>query len=253
MSHGGLDQLQRSVQDPQTQVVSVDVFDTLLLRDTIPESARFKAISALQANVLNDLAAVEISPTSLYLLRREAARTVYWTKTRRSGGREASWREIFQLMFDSLGVPVDEKWFALCAAQELRYEQERLRLNWPLSELLKDAQDRGKAVVCMSDMYLSSEQIKHLIDTSAGCEQGLPIYSSADHGFGKGCGALYRKLAGDYSSEFPQIFHCGDNWYSDFIVPQSLGIRAQFLPRTKTWRMARKMRSYIFDLALPAL
>jgi len=231
----------------------VDVFDTLLLRDTSPEPARFKKISELQAKALNQKLGLRLTSTDFYLLRREAARVAYGTRRVRNGGREATWLEIFGLMFKAMGLEHSKDALELCAAIELRFEKESLTLNTALCRQLDVALQLGKHVVCLSDMYLSSEQIRKLIDEVAGQELGVKVYSSADFGFGKGSGALFHRLAEDYAVDFSAIFHCGDNYFADFQVPHSLGIRACLLPRSMTWRFMRKAKCYYFNRRLQVL
>lgn len=248
-----LGQLRNAFQHPAIRIVSVDVFDTLLLRDTTPEPARFLEVAGLQAGALSEALGRPVPAIDLYLLRRDAARTVYATKTPLDGGREATWREIFELVFEALVLPAEDPLLQLCAEIELDYERARLKLNVSLIELLEAARKAGKTVVCLSDMYLPSAQIRCLIDKVAQRDLSLTVYSSADFGSGKASGALFRRLANDYGVEYSQIAHCGDNWHADVHVPRSLGIRAQFLPRPFSWRLARKARSFWFGRALPAL
>lgn len=241
------------LQDTEIKVISVDVFDTLLFRNTAPEAQRFKQISKLQVDALNAEGSFKIAPIDFYLLRRECARTAYYTRTPSYGAREANWNEIMGLMFSWAGIPPEPHWFSLCAEVEMTFEVENLFLNKNLLKLLESASDQDKSTVCLSDMYLTSGQISQLIDRVAGRKLNLSVISSADHGYGKGCGELFQHLARQYQVPLSSIFHCGDNAFSDFEVPRSLGIKAHFTPRNLPWRAVRKTRSYLFNRSLPCL
>jgi predicted HAD superfamily hydrolase len=102
-------------------------------------------------------------------------------------------------------------------------------------------------------MYLESPDLEHLVKRIIGDELKVRVYSSADFGYGKGCGALYGHLAEDQGVGLSKIFHLGDNWYADFHVPSRMGIPAEYVPRPVTWRLARKMRTHWFHRALSSL
>lgn len=253
MAINTLNNLRSHCEDPEVRVVSVDVFDTLLLRDTMPESTRFKEIAELQSRAINEATNSDVSPLDFFLLRREAARTVYTTKKRVKNAREATWREIYDLVFLSLEIPASHHLFELCNQVELNYEKKRLTLNTKLNNLLVSAGLANKRVICLSDMYLPSDQIKYLIDCTIGHETSYEVYSSADYGYGKGCGALFHQMAAISGADLSEIVHCGDNRITDYEVPSSLGVRAIYMPRSGWWRMARSARSYWFQRSFPSL
>ena len=245
--------LRALIERPQTRLVSVDVFDTLLLRDTIPEPVRFRAISELQHAAICNEGNSEIGPLAWYRLRQEAARTVYFTKTPKFGAREASWHEIFHVLLATGGVPANQTNLDSCLEIELQYESQRLRLNKPLWQLLRAAQAQGKPVVFISDMYLNASCIGELINRALGHVADLKIYSSAEFGFGKSSGEIFRVAANEASVRFDQMVHCGDNRHADFEVPSSLGISACYLPRPLTWRLISSGRTFWFNRQVPPL
>lgn len=240
-------------EDASVSVISVDVFDTLLLRTSKPEFDRFYEISERQADVIGRYGHPPPDANDLYLLRRETARIAYRMRPAAFGAREARWDEIFQLMLASLGVAQAEGLLKACLAEELSYESQCLFWNSALGRILERAAARGKTIVALSDMYLTANAIRELIEVAAPGQINLQVYSSADFGFGKASGRLFHQLAAELDVQPAEIAHVGDNYYSDFAVPRSLGVRAHYLPRPFWWRVVRRIRTFTTHLEYPAL
>ena len=246
-------EIQGAIENSAIKVISVDVFDTLLFRNTKPELHRFKDISKRQAQVVQNMGFPEITAADFYLLRRESARIAYTVRAPVHGAREANWREILSLVFANLGVDPEPTLLAACEAEEIQYESDNLSWNRSLGAQLKRAEESGKQVVCLSDMYLPARVISQLINNVAGHDTGFYVYSSADYGYGKASGKMFERLAKEKDVLFREIVHIGDNYHADYQVPQSIGVNAIHYPRSAGWRLAHRFNQFIFNRSLSSL
>lgn len=238
---------QNACLDDTTRIVSVDIFDTLLLRTTKPEFARFLDIGIRQLAALRRSGlAVNLGAKDLLVVRLLAAQAAYRNTEHVGGVREARYAEIAGILLKACGLPMSADLIKLLAQEELSFEAEHLTPNLLLVDILGKARRKGRRVIGISDMYLSAEQIalllhlKHLdglLDT---------VYSSADFGYGKSATVLYTKVLELEEAEPAAMVHCGDNRVSDYEHAQKACVRAFHVPRRYTWRMVERIRRSVF-------
>jgi len=234
--------LQASLQKDGTQVVSVDVFDTLLLRDTKPEIQRFKDIAGLW----KEIAGNEFSGSAdhLFDLRVVVSKLAYRHVAKVEHCREANHADIINSVLRGSGLP--ETLFNAFQTAELEYEIQALEPNDDLIAILRRCQESGIRVIAISDMYLSAKDIEALIN--AHVPEGLiqHVYSSAEFGYGKSSGKLYEAVRHEENIEdFSGWVHCGDNFHSDVFMGRALGLDAVYLPRSLAWRGIAKVRNKV--------
>ena len=233
--------------DPKTKVVSVDVFDTLLLRTTKPETARFLEIGKRQLRILHHHGALaRLTGHDLFILRLMAARAAYRNAPDIDGIREANYESIASIMLSASGVRPSDELIGKMLHEELHYESGVLVPNRMLVRILKDAKKAGKRVICISDMYLRADHIRSLIQLS-GIDFIDTVYSSADFGYGKSSRRLFKKVLEIEGVNETQLSHCGDNAVSDFKAAVELGIKAFHVPRGLHWRVTERVRKRLFS------
>ena len=127
-------------------VLSLDIFDTLLLRDRTAELERFAGTAKCQASRFP-----RFSPQELYDARALAHRLAYQSVPPVQGCREASAERIFTIMARILGLPADA--IPALMEEELDYEAAHLRPDPVIVELAEQARSRGVPVIAVSDMY----------------------------------------------------------------------------------------------------
>jgi predicted HAD superfamily hydrolase len=226
-------------------VVSVDVFDTLLLRTTRPEEQRFEDIARRQLAALQAAGhQVTATPRELLILRLQSARHAKRNTRPVLGDREASYDEIAGALLDTLGLNRDL--VPLLRDCEIEYEAANLYPNQMLIEILNGARQAGKRVICLSDMYFSNREIGELLRRRALDFPPDAIYVSADFGYGKASGHLYREVARQEGAEPEAIVHCGDNRRTDVEMARSQGLGAVHAPRPLSWRSLALLRRLAF-------
>ncbi|ABV37612.1 hydrolase (HAD superfamily)-like protein [Shewanella sediminis HAW-EB3] len=232
---------EKVVSSDHIDVVSVDIFDTLLFRTTCPEYLRFEKMAELWLKKLKaESACVKMSIDDITSLRVFAAMAAYRNTKDFNGIREAQHNEILKIVCENLQL--SHEWISTFAEEELTYEKSVLFVNPLLLNILKSARNKGKRVIGISDMYLSSNKIEDLLNDNLGGFQLDALYSSADFGVGKSSGDLYQRVKKIEMVDYDKIAHCGDNYFSDFVRSNELGINSVYVPRPLMWRFIHKVR-----------
>jgi predicted HAD superfamily hydrolase len=228
------------------KIVSVDVFDTLLLRETKPEYLRFLDIANQQIGTLKKSGYnLNFDSKDLLLSRIMAARAAYRNTAPVDGIREATYDEILEIVTTAGSLPSSCK--ALLKKAELDYELGALRPNLFLVDILRHAINASKRVICLSDMYFGANDIRYLLDSLLPTLSVHKVYSSADFGYGKSSGRIYKSIAKLENVEPHHIIHCGDNFFSDFEMANRSGVVGHFVPRSLLWRLIQNLRQRHFN------
>lgn len=193
----------------QFDLVSFDVFDTLLLREVDDPQTAFSLVGA------------KLSYPDFRRLRVEAE-LLAREKNRRAGGRgEVTLREIWQELALLTALPVEEG-----MAVELEVEAALCRGNPYFVPVVESLRQRGKPMALVSDMYLPAEFLQDLLRRE-GFGRFPACLVSGEEGCSKGDGALFRRLR----QRFPQaqsLAHVGDNPHSDGAMAGAQGIEPVF-------------------------
>lgn len=186
----------------QFDVVSFDIFDTLLLRPLLTPSDLFLKI--------------ELDEKVVGFARDRICAEGKARKVARSQGREeATLDEIYQL------IP---KWEGL-KERELAAERACLVANPEMRDVFNAAKSQGKKVLILSDMYLPADFLKDVLRKN-GIDGWDGFYVSCEQQLLKWTGALYDQVLKDTGVALDRILHIGDNAYSDVHKPNEKGIAA---------------------------
>ncbi len=219
-------------------ILSLDVFDTLLLRDNSAEVTRFMALGAAMAAILRD-AGVEVSPDEAFLARYRGTVASYRTTRAVEGCREGSLSEIHRVASRLLFG--DDSLAGAFIEAELATEAQRLTLNPALLHYLTDFKARGGRVALVSDMYMHRGQIRDLL-AQVGMDLGLVdlLISSADTKVTKASGGIFPLVEKALDAGPGQFLHLGDSFRGDVRMPRQRGWAAQFLPLSRADVAARQ-------------
>lgn len=230
--------------DPAICVVSLDVFDTLLLRQTESELYRFAQVSRRQCEWVSSQGQSDLTPRDFLRARLHACEIAYRLENPSDVRREPHFKDILRLKSERLRL--DPATVPHLLNIELDYEKTVLRPNRKLVGLAKEAKNIGKTIIFASDMYLPSTDIWALIVALA---PDCPVdrgYSSADVGLGKSSGKLFEHICADLKIAPTAMLHIGDNRVSDYDRPRQMGINAVHLPRSRLWQMSRHARRKLY-------
>jgi FMN phosphatase YigB (HAD superfamily) len=235
-----LPRVRRALADPEVRLVSCDVFDTLLLRDTTPEPARFWQMARRAQEALTGAGHQAPSALDILFARLQAAYIAYRAAPLTEGERDASYEQILDLWLAGLELPpsVGE----VLTQVEMAYEAEHLRPNPDLIRLLAQARANGRRLVLLSDMYLGQKRIEGLVRRLAPEMAWDRCYVSCDLGVTKRGGGLFRQMLTREELAPHQALHLGDDPQADLRQALHQGLNAVATPRPAWWRMKRGFR-----------
>lgn len=195
-------------------LVSCDVFDTLLLRHVSSPALVFDIVGreAVERGMVDS----GLSPTLFRLARQDAERRA---RAAARGG-ETDLAGIYHCA--KLGNA------ETLADLELEVEASLIYANPLMLPVLEELARQGRPAVLLSDMYLGAEQIRQLL-----CGAGIrdeffrALFVSSDHGCSKRNGGLFRRLLEDNPAVPPsRILHIGDDPIGDVAMARSAGLGA---------------------------
>lgn len=244
-------------------ILSMDVFDTFVLRDNSSEITRFYEIGGKMATLASDHAKREIAQVDAFVARHLGTKASYRASAKIRGCREGSLSEIHTtasrlLVRDSI----------LCSAfveAELDMEASRIDPNPFLVDYATRHRAKGGRVALLTDMYMHADQVACLLQLL-----GIPdaaydcLISSADTKVSKASGGIFRNMQEKMQALPSDFVHIGDSFRGDVAQPIQHGWQALHLPlahfdilerrkdHAKTANMLRNQFGIDIDIAMPA-
>jgi FMN phosphatase YigB (HAD superfamily) len=212
----------------QVEVVSSDVFDTLLLRTTKSERSRILSGERLFSDLLAPCG-FSVPADILADVRIHAQGLAFRAlKLRRCPG-EVKLEEIVSHQLAVLGLP--QSLVAERVRIEIDVEKASLVPNRYLADLLMAHRRAGARVVAISDTILTSDAVRALIEHFHGPKLVERVYSSADHGLTKRHGELFAAVAEAEGVPLSRFVHVGDDRLADVQIPAAKGVTVQHAPQ----------------------
>lgn len=200
----------------EVDLVSLDVFDTLLLRTCTEPADVFVAAGA---RLEEELPGLVPSAPAFRSLRREAESRA---RARKGPGHEVTFDEILA------ELPWAPEVRDVVRRLEIEQEARSVYLNPSVAAVVRDGVARGKRVVLTSDTYWASADILSLV---ARC--GLDVaeldgcFVSSERGVTKGAGELFRQVLAAFPEARPErVVHIGDSERADVAGAERAGFRS---------------------------
>ncbi|MFM9863057.1 MAG: HAD family hydrolase [Micropepsaceae bacterium] len=242
--------LDREIEKAAPRVLSFDVFDTFLLRNNKPETARYLELSARIAERLAGAVPKPPADIDLLLARLQGMAFSYRTRKAVDGCREGHIEQVVRYARAALNLPRETEDTFLAA--ELDYETANLTVNPILAAVASAFRARGGKVILVSDMYLGAKEINLILTRlSNGVNNWYDkIYSSADHVLSKRSGKIFPFIEKDLSVPGKEFLHIGDAWEGDIVRPREAGWNALHFPISTRETGAREsaLRVFVGDL-----
>jgi predicted HAD superfamily hydrolase len=200
------------------QVISFDIFDTLLVRTVDhPSNVYFFLENEPIFKKFTYSASVPVLRSSAENLSRQL---LY----KSTGSCEVNLSEIYAVFCKQNNVPLE--YVSAFVEAEENVERKLCVPNPFFTDLYQHALLAGKRVVIASDMYLRKSFLLILLH-----EKGFPIseenlFVSSDLRVSKRTGELYTKMMQSLEIPAAAILHVGDHPISDFGKPKQMGISA---------------------------
>ena len=207
-------------------VVSLDIFDTLLVRRVHDPDlvklpvARFIAEKAACAGLTITWKEVQALRDSV-----EAGQRARNGKSHPD--HEANYDEFMpEALRQIFGQAYSADLFDAVADYEMNMECAVLTPRVALVDWIRTLKEKNKKVILVSDIYLPSEYLKRLVQNKGLSGYVTNVVSSADSFRAKASGAGFQILREKYGLEPDRWLHIGDNIISDGARPTELGIEA---------------------------
>lgn len=202
------------------EVVSFDIFDTLVLRP-------FSEPTDVFFYVGNELGIMDFK--NLRMQVEAKARKLEYS---RSGSYEISYDDIYDMLEQELGTVIDRN-------IELEAELKFCFANPFMKQVFDRLVKANKRIVITSDMYLNSGFLKKLLN-NCGYENFERIFVSCEYKKNKYEGGLYREVKNYVGAA--SIVHIGDNKISDVEMAKAAGISSIYYPNVNLY--SKKYRTY---------
>lgn len=200
-------------------VVSFDIFDTLILRKLEEPSDLFRLMELeLQAEYPNDEALQSFFDKRIQA--ESEARKYYWEISRKT---EITLDDIYNKLIEQDNRFEDKIQFI--KEKEIELETRICTRNPYMYEIYQQCIKRNIKIVFTSDMYLSYETIESILKKN-GYNKYYKLYLSSSLGLTKSTGELFEHVIKDLDISPEKILHIGDNMNSDVKKAQEKNINA---------------------------
>ena len=193
-------------------VISVDVFDTLLFRPFSNPTDLFLLVGT------------ELQYPDFKRIRVEIEQYVRRKKHVEKGTWEVTLEEIWEAMEIETGIPQN---FGMRV--EWEWERRCCYANPYMLNVVRELEKRGKRLIAVSDMYAGGERIAELLKKCGyGGFEGC--FVSSDYSVSKADGGLLYDVMRSKTGERARYIHVGDSPASDYRQASRHGVRAYLYP-----------------------
>ncbi|MBF0591365.1 MAG: HAD-IA family hydrolase [Nitrospirae bacterium] len=205
-------------------IVSFDIFDTLLERIIEPPDKVKEIVSRFVCRDIKKLRGIELSPVDFLNLRHRIETQLRHGSLSEGRDYECSYSSIARGMVEELAGGQDEELFDTIIQNEIEVEKKVLYVKDGIIDILKILKDRGKRIIAISDMYLDRQYIEAIFKDKEIMQYFDNVYVSSEGRVGKHSGRLFKQVLFAQKTFPERVLHVGDNDHSDFKMPASLGI-----------------------------
>lgn len=219
--HGQIQEIDAAVIQKKYQVVSFDLFDTLVVRPVVQPTDIFKIVGARIGN-------------ADYFKEMRVFAEKYARKHKQEDQDDIGIDEIYDC-FQKLFTITDQEKETIKSA-EIQVEKEYTRPRYTLQQFYQKAKASGAKVIIVSDMYLPQNAIEEILYKNGYTEYD-GLFISSQENASKSSGKLYDKLIRDFAKEgiMPKdILHIGDNPQADIASARQKGLDVFYVPKPMT-------------------
>ncbi len=196
-----LNKLKKKIK--KSDIISFDIFDTLLLRSYLNPNDVFAAIA-------------EKYNTPDFYENRVNAEPAAMRDLLSADKDDVTLDEIYNYM------PKKHQKFKEIEAE---FESQHLFANTEMLDILNYALSLGKQIIIASDMYLPYETLYKTLVRELNTDK-FTLYVSCEYGKRKHTGNLFKHILSDTGIKPSKILHIGDNYESDYKIPHKLGLKS---------------------------
>ncbi len=228
------------------QWVSIDFFDTLVIRHVEPPDYVLKKVAEISVEAINRRTGLILTEAD-YLHARRSCEHALRRENQKYHGQdgEALLPAVLERMLRQFNAG-DAELLNTLLELEVGLESDALSLNESAAELLRYLQSENKKVVVLSDMYLPPACLRDFSKRLGIGDCIDRFHVSGESGLAKHSGRLFEHVLAENGLAAAEILHIGDHVHSDYSVPARLGIDARWLYDPSRWKkkiqIGRKLR-----------
>ncbi len=235
--------------DTQKKLISFDVWDTILKRKCHPEETKLYTAKYIYLKY-NDKLVKEYADIYKILIRRDEIEEMF-VRQKFNLHEDEEYRilDVFNVLqkdifgCENADEALSKEWIRVEVEQEKKVTYINPEIL-PIFEKYKDLD-----MCCISDFYMSGEDLKEIIDNLNFPVKFKKIYSSADYLLNKKSGNLYKLAEKELNITPAEHIHVGDNEYSDIQVANSIGIETIKMNKTPMYFEPKRERNFQFDFS----
>lgn len=207
----------------QYEIISFDIFDTLIFRPFSEPTDVFYFIG------------LELGIMDFKRIRMEQEWKARQDCYKEKGHYEITLWDIWKRIEREVGIPAE---YGIRAEQD--WESRFCYANPFMLEVFQKLQEMGKTIIVISDMYLPTDFLQHLLKRNGytGIEK---LYVSGEYGCSKGNGGLFKIARKSFPGKKLWV-HIGDNEFSDVGMAKKSGYESLYYPNIN--KMALAFRPY---------
>lgn len=210
-----------TIESEEVEVVSFDVFDTLLTR-------RFFEPKDLFQYMANDPLLRQVDPGWDFAALRVKAERSLRLRLKDAGKQvDPTLDDIYDEFIAISGISAEAA--ASIQQKEIETEIEFVRPRQALVRLYDMAVAASKKVILVSDMYLPVTVLEEMLE-KIGCRGPHQLFHSAECGFTKKHGTIFPHIAEKLGVEAHRFLHFGDNLNSDVRCAEAADWKAYWVP-----------------------
>lgn len=219
------------LHDKQIKYVLFDIFDTIVSRKVQPEY-----VKKIWSNQLIKYFKLKFEATYLYGIRNQIEEDLGNENVALGNDCEVTYDSIIKRLYKTLNIKIPYKKFLDgCKEIEINIESEVLIPDDVIIKEIKKLRKEGKKINCVSDMYLSQKMIENIFDNLGIKELFDNIFVSCEYLKNKKTGKLYDIVLKKLNAKPDDCIMIGDNYHSDYEIPEKKGIKGIHLNRNKNY------------------
>lgn len=229
------------------KIISFDIWDTIIKRKCHPEEIKLHTANYIMLKYENELKEKYKDIYEILKLRDEIEANICQENKKAGNDDECRIIDVFKKLQEEIFKEEIEDISEELLREEIEQEKRAIYINpeiLPIFEKYKDLK-----MYCISDFYMSADNLKELLDHLQIPVKIEKIYSSADYLLNKRTGNLYQKAEEEIGVKPEDHIHVGDNQYSDIDMAKSLGIETIKTTKTEFNFVPEKGRKFEFDLS----
>lgn len=222
---GRYEEVKSSICYKDHEVISFDIFDTLILRPFYRPTDLFIMLNPYFEELCSNRPFAEFAK-----IREDAEKQVRrLSKYQKPQLEEIQLDDIYGYIGEQYGIA--KEILAKLKQREIELEIELSRPRRSVQELYYLAIQQKKKVICTSDIYFNKDVIVKILKKN-GYNKFDDIFLSSETGVTKASGNLYQYAIRKLDVSPKHVLHIGDNWKSDIEMARQNGCKAFFIPKT---------------------